>query len=627
MRGRYLLKTLACALTSIPVISFASFHNMLPTSAHLCLPDVIGCEADPLMDWSPEGSNAQYYKQTTPLVKRIQLNHNAGNMIPYFGFDDSNTAAQIEFGHHVPQETNWQYLQSMVYFGGSQSGGQVLAPTPGWIHAAHQNGVKISGTIFFSPPVFGGDKEYKAFADMVTPGPLQTKIAKQLALLADTYGFDGWFINQEVQGMSAESLKGMQSFIHQVHLADPKLIVTWYDDSDPWTFLNNSINELLLDPHKDKTLYNPVFINYGWGDPQGYVDAANKINYPIANIHYGIDVPDGSNYTWQAQRGYFNRVMPKPDEAYGALTEWDYMTLITKTIDGKPGDETLNQMNQNERAFWTNGQAPMQDGASHYLPWFSAITQLPFNTYFNTGQGDDYFVDGQTQHVGNWHDIGQQDILPSWQFTASSSNKNKTIMLNYDYKIAYQGSSSLQVSADQLKPGEMIRVPLYKTNIKLTQDTVIKAVGWVNQSGVISQVCIKMNGEPQCYISQLKPEGGWQSWQHALKRFAGKTVNEIDLKLQPVGNIGHLDFHLGQLYLGKAINNTARHVLVPTVHVNCKPGLDCLSWSTFKDAVNYRVFDQRHHFVGVTHQTILAVPTTSKIGYTVEALAADGSVL
>ncbi|MDF1654343.1 MAG: hypothetical protein P1U34_04445 [Coxiellaceae bacterium] len=624
MCGRIFAISLAC------VISTASLaHNVLPTSTHLCLPDVIGCEANSLMGWSPQGNNAKYYQRTTPLSQRVKLNQNAGNMVPYFGFDDSNTAAQIEFGHHVPQELNWQYLQSMVYFGGSQSGGQVLAPTPGWIHAAHQNGVKISGTIFFSPPVFGGDKEYKAFDDMVTPGPVQKKIAQQLALLADTYGFDGWFINQEVESMDQKKLIGMQSFIHQLHLADPKLIVTWYDDSDPWTFLNNSINALLVDPQADKTIYNPVFINYGWGNPQQYVAAAGHINYPVKNIHYGIDVPEGSMYTWTAQQGYFNRVMPTPSTAYGALTEWDYMTLITKTNDGKPGNESLNVMNQNERAFWTNNKPPMIDGASRYVPWFTAVNQLPFNSYFNTGQGNDYFIDGSAQQVGSWHDIGQQDLLPSWQFSFTSSINNNTVRINYDYQQAYEGGASLQLRAKHMMAGEIITVPLYKASLVLGKNNIVKFVNASNQPTLNSTICLTINGRKHCVGKRESVNGVWVMQREDLSAYVGQTVTEVDLKLQSKQIINRIDYHLGQIFIGSPFANPGSVDIHPEVKNNCQPGLDCLTWPLVDSAVSYRVYNDEHRFVGVTHQGILAVPHQEAVKqeYKVKALAADGSVM
>lgn len=608
------------------VAASTAFGNVLPVAGHFCLPDVEGCVAPQLMDWSADSEAAQYYKKTTPIAKRIKLNQHAGDMVPQFGFDDSNTAAQFEFGHWVPQETNWQYLQQMVYFGGSQSGGQVIAPTPGWIRAAHQNGVKISGTIFFSPWVYGGDKEIKAFNELITPGAQQTAIARQLASLAKTYGFDGWFINQEVAGMDAKSMKGMQSFIHQLHLANPDLIVTWYDDSDTWTFLQDGMHDILFDPFSDQTITNPVFINYGWGDAKQYADEAKRIGYPISNIQYGVEVPAGGMNGWAAQQSYFNRVMPNANTAYGALVEWDYMTMITHTSDGKVVDQSLNQLNDNERNMWTNGADQGQDGASQVVPWFGAVTQKPFATFFNTGEGSDYYIDGQAQMVGKWHDIGQQDLLPTWQFNINSSHSNGvSAKLEYAYDKAYQGASSLHLqTAAALKNGELT-VPLYKSALTIADGDVLKVA---SQNAGDAKVCLHTGSDLQCYQLGASTFGQWHQDTFALKAISGKAVSQIDWVVEGSDKASGSDWYLGQLYLGA--KQIARNVAVDVhTEAQCHPSVDCVSWSAVANAVNYRVFNAQNQFVGATHQLVFTVPNASgsEQSYHVQALAADGSVL
>lgn len=608
------------------VASMPASANILPVASHFCLPDVIGCLATPLMSWTASSEQAGYYKTVTPLASRLKFVKQAGDMVPQYGFDDSNTAAQFEFGRWVPQETNWQYLQQMVYFGGSQSGGQVLAPTPGWIRAAHQNGVKISGSIFFSPIPYGGDKELKAFADMVTPGKQQTAIAKQLAAIADTYGFDGWFINQEVSGMSADQMKGMQSFIHQLHLADPKLIITWYDDSDTWTFLDNSINPILLDPHSDKTIYNPVFINYGWSGPAQYVAAADKINYPISDIQYGVEVPGIAMNGWTSQKSYFDQVMPNPDKAYGALVEWDYMTLITRTGDGSvPDGTTLNDLNGNERALWTNGGNQGEAGASQRLPWFTAVTALPFTTAFNTGEGQDYYIDGVAQHVGKWHDIGQQELLPSWQFDVKPSSSAVQATVQYAYDTAYNGASSLHIHLATMKAGDDVRIPLYRTNFTLKDGMQLEAVSKQSDTRFKASLCLESQQQWKCY--SLPQAADWKAATSALSTLIGQEVDEVDLDIKATGVLNSSNLYLGQLYIG----GSAQHyhgMITPTTVKQCHPGIDCLGWQSKSDAINYRIFDQDNHFVGATHQTVIAVPSNvgSKSVYHVQAVMADNEV-
>ena len=43
----------------------------------------------------------------------------------------------------------WQYVDELVFWGGSAGEGLILAPNPTIIDAAHRNGVKILGNVFF----------------------------------------------------------------------------------------------------------------------------------------------------------------------------------------------------------------------------------------------------------------------------------------------------------------------------------------------------------------------------------------------------------------------------------------------------------------------------------------------
>ncbi len=617
-----------CAMSSFALASTAT-TNVLPAAPSICMPDVQGCNGMQLLNWSSQNTISKYYKQVTPLVKRDTVTNRLGNVVPYYGF--STTPAQFAFGNFVPQETNWQYLQSLVYFGGSQSGGQVIIPAPGWIHAAHQNGVKIYGTIFFSPSVFGGDKEIKAIEDMVTPGQLQNQIAKQLASIAQTYGFDGWMINQETESFSAKQLSGMKSFIHQLHLDDPSLTVTWYDDAtNSLSHYSDLLSNLLIDNTNNTELYSPVFVNYGWSQQQQYAQQAALDKYPVKDIHYGVDVPNLPPYNWSAAKSTFTQVYPSPATSYGSITEWNFMTFITHTANGSVGTSDLNTLNSNERNFWTNGNRPGTDGASQYVASFTPITQLPFYTHFNTGEGSDYFIDGKAQQVGKWNDIGQQDILPTWQFMSTDSNTSDKVHVGYDYSQAYSGGSSLQVTASDMLSKEVITVPLYRTNASLTAKDVVQFISKSSQPNLDASVCVATDdGKLSCFSSTGSSNNQWVKKSSSLSAFAGSTVKQIYLKLQAIKPIKNVEFNLGGLYLGASSTGVHAVNLQPSTTPNCKPGVDCVSWQSVKSAVNYLVFNDASQFVGATHQTIISVANDNnpQSNYSVEALGANGSVI
>src|SRR5699024_10969505 len=64
------------------------------------------------------------------------------------------------------------------------------------IDAVHKNGVPVLGTIFFPQSAHGGKIEcLDTFLEKDDSGDFP--IIDKLIEVADVYGFDGWFINQE----------------------------------------------------------------------------------------------------------------------------------------------------------------------------------------------------------------------------------------------------------------------------------------------------------------------------------------------------------------------------------------------------------------------------------------------
>lgn len=56
--------------------------------------------------------------------------------------------------------SNWQYIDQLVYWGGSAGEGIIVPPSPDVTDAAHKNGVPVLGTIFFPQGAHGGKIEW-----------------------------------------------------------------------------------------------------------------------------------------------------------------------------------------------------------------------------------------------------------------------------------------------------------------------------------------------------------------------------------------------------------------------------------------------------------------------------------
>lgn len=101
---------------------------------------------------------------------------------------------------------NWAFIRKMIFMGGEQdTGAHVIAPDPNWVSAAHENGVKIYGTVYIDAEkgndgmvntLIGSLKDpwnwdATELADFNIDALLRLEeIAKQLKL-------DGWFLNIE----------------------------------------------------------------------------------------------------------------------------------------------------------------------------------------------------------------------------------------------------------------------------------------------------------------------------------------------------------------------------------------------------------------------------------------------
>lgn len=56
--------------------------------------------------------------------------------------------------------TYWQYVDTLVYWGGSSGEGLIVSPSPDVVDAAHKNGVRVLGTVFMPQTAHGGKMEW-----------------------------------------------------------------------------------------------------------------------------------------------------------------------------------------------------------------------------------------------------------------------------------------------------------------------------------------------------------------------------------------------------------------------------------------------------------------------------------
>lgn len=492
---------------------------------------------DELLEWNPEtDSDSKFNVSNVPLQKR---------------FVDANTQIRPELSAEpsivsliAPHTTNyhpsqgfqtveqyafpyWQYIDYLVQWGGSAGEGIIVTPTVFWIEAAHLNGVQILGTVFFPPNVYGGKEEWvREFLQQDDKGNFP--VADKLIEVAGLYGFEGWFINQETNGMGQKEADAMQAFLkYYQKKSEGKLKIMWYDAMIEdgrviWQDELNHHNSIYFQNGKQK-LSDILFVDFGWSATQ--LEDSHKRALDMGRspweIYSGIDVQSRNYRTptnWSA--------LYKNDVPYTTSIGlyWPNSTFdIAK-------DKQPESVNAEEQKFW-NGTVLEEDvpawqskewkGFSNYIPARSVINKVPFVTNFNYGLGRFYNEEGRRFSNKEWHNLSNQDILPTWQWQVDTA----LVKAGFDFNESYTGGSSIKIIAK--KEIKDVAVPFYKTALVISNNEKISMVA--KGTGNLNLVVITDGGVRHTFPINLKSE--WTETSHSLTKLKGYKIVKIELVL------------------------------------------------------------------------------------------------
>ena len=386
--------------------------------------------------------------------------------------------------------------------------GIVNIPNPAYTNAAHRNGVMSIACIYFDPAFRPG----QTCADMLTnkEGDVYV-VAKKLVEMAEYYGFDGYFLNQE-EGSYAEFKPFM------AWLTAQGLYTQWYDTNS--TF--NSSKAAWLKDDTYGQIHNSVFVNYsGFSGIDSQLSYAESIGAdPHKEIFYGVECNQagfgGAHYSATSMTNLYDAT-GNPRASYALFCGSDRyhrgLEGLNTSGDGenqptaqKDGYQWMSE--ERERMFWSGVMEDPTDtgyksgysrpdvdvndadgwpGVADFIAERSVIDGSAFYTNFNTGHGMQYFVDGAVSKDEEWTNINIQEQLPTWQwwFESTDSTKlhadfdygdalvNKTVTgavktMDYEQIGAYNGGSSLAVYGDLSGTDTM---HLFKTDLDVTATT------------------------------------------------------------------------------------------------------------------------------------------------------------
>lgn len=461
---------------------------------------------DQLKQWTADGSTASAdLISTVPLAARFtnpdtQFNPALSNNMQIAYLPDGMN----NFGNYNGEQsqfnlynfTHWAYIDKFIWFGGTSTQ-TVQVPSSPWANAAHKNGVKIFGDIFFSPTVYGGSTAtLQNFLERDEQGSFIA--VPRLVAIMEYYKFDGWFINQETAtttGVATEMKAFVRALTAEVEAKGKE--VMWYDAMTPtgavgWQNRLNTTNSPFLQDNADGDSANgfetrvssSMFINFFWNTATGPIASrsrATTIGRSEFDVFTGADIWPGRNQGSFATNGnsFMTALHDNNTTPYTSLglfaTNCLYNYSGFTNFNNDPTDVDSFYSAENHMFGGLDRNPALVDatgfkGFGNWVPEASVITSLPFETGFSTGHGTKKFTDGVQTGSDAWHNMSVQDVLPTWTWAFS---QNGPLSAKYDFDDAYTHGNSIKVSGT-LPAATAIDLMLYKTKLTVVSGTAIE---------------------------------------------------------------------------------------------------------------------------------------------------------
>lgn len=548
MRFKHQILATVCALTAI-----ASGYAQQPYG---------GCWfPDEVINWSAStDADAKFNRSRIPLQTRIDNNAGRGQVETATITNKmcSMTPSQGDNNFLAYQPTYWQYMEKFINWGGAGNEGIFVLPPAGTIDAAHLNGVKILGSLFFMPRTIGGrDGWIEAMLTKDENG--KYPYAVKMYEIARYFGFDGWFINKELDNGKRvnEWSDFIKCFSETADAAgDTYMEIQWYDASgDP------TIN--ILKSHRNTS----QFLEYNsTGDKSSY---ASQLGCTAEDIYHrlyaGIECSQAGLYGFSVPSAGSIALFTPEQHTYKVLTDglWSDPTNIV----GQKAYDIQAEVFEREYNTWAGGSS--FSGISSKVSAMSTISSMPFTSSFSVGLGKHRFVKGEKMNTQDWNATSVQSILPHWRSNVDG------MTFAYDYDDAYNHGNCVKLTGTLSAGNHTWR--LFKSKIAVSNGGVIRLVYKTN--GVAPSVKVS---DTTLSGAKTSTNNGWTVAEYDLASLNGQTISEIDLLINATADNSNYELKLGELSVLPANYNPA---VLPVKDIEFKGNLNDkdgdlrLSWS------------------------------------------------
>ncbi len=538
----------------------------------------------------------------------------------------------------------WQYIDVFVYFNGTEQLGQIVRPPVFWVNAGHRNGVPVLGNLFFQ------GQDTAKLAQLVAqdksggyPG------ADQLIAIAKYYGFDGWFLNPEVDGGTPSLATQVSNFLVYIEQKKfPGFLMAYYDSMISDGTLGyqtqlDSENQMFFQTASGQRASDLFFADYGWKSTNLKTSNINANAYQRCpyEVYSGIDL-QGQEYAVDP-----SLQMIKPDGQSPYTSIAFYGTPFT-FWDNK-GKYTQPVYAAREIEFWVGpmgnaNEPPAQGwkGIAYYVSPRSVIASCPFVTRFNTAQGQSFYLEGTqaqaaTGLFGNWSNISQEDILPTWQ----NWLQNATLTAGFSYDTAYDGGTSLKFQGS-VEGGQQNLFPLFSTQLEIKEGTHV-GLRFMSPNGAnpFLSIAITVQGVdgPTYFPVDAPNSSGWTTADIDLSGDNGDVMTQIGLLIAPPEGTPSTDYllYLGEFYvLTEPVSvPNAPNPAITAQNINGQTASLNVSWASPSQPVWYwNLFDltdpSQPVFLGRSFALVfnvanLAYPASGSVSIVgVQAVALDG---
>ena len=317
-------------------------------------------------------------------------------------------------------------------------------------------------------------------------------VADKLIQVAETYGFDGWFINQETEGAEERTLTRddavkMQEFIKYFKKQAPEMRLVYYDSMTSegkmdWQNALTDKNTMFMTDEEGNAVADEMFLNFWWTEDEladkdllkASGEKAEELGISPYDLYAGVDV-QAEGYLTPVRWNLFESGENTTNTSLGLYCpSWAYYSAATP-----------DEFRQKEDALWVNSEGDPSDeiqysseeqwrGISTYAVEKSALTTLPFVTNFSTGNGYSFFREGEQVSKMDWNNRSVGDILPTYRWMIENEGEN-SLKADFDVADAWYGGNSVKLYGNMEK-GKASRIQMYSADLPVEEKTVFTTV-------------------------------------------------------------------------------------------------------------------------------------------------------